>query len=324
MALLRRVIGGFRGLFRKTRVEHELDAELREFLETAAEQKMRTGMTREAAIRAARMALGSVEAVKDRVRDVSWESVFDSFCGDVRYAIRSLRKSRGFSTVAVLTLALGIGATTVIYSVVDTILLQPLPFADSDRLVRVVENVSSVFGGAPIQRGVRYQEFVEWRVRTRTLSDVSAVAPLGQRMVRTREGTAPLWGGMTSVNTFTLLRARAMLGRTLGPGDDANPNVVVLSFDTWQRLFHSERDVVGATIELRAPQPMFQGGVSLDGRLLTVVGVMPAAFELPMEPMDCLPCTCRARHIFTRWGRAASVPVGKSRGFARRWWSDNS
>jgi predicted permease len=286
MTLLKRVIAEFRGLFHKKEVEQELDAELHEFLERAVEQKLRAGMSREEATRAARMELGSLEAVKDRVRDVGWESVFDSFYRDGRYAIRSLRKSPGFSTVAVLTLALGIGATTAIYSVVDTVLLQPLPFLDSDGLVRVVENISSIFGGPPVQRLVRYPEFVEWRARAKTLSEVTAISPLGQRMVRTSEGTAPLWGGMTSANTFTLLGARAMLGRTLGSGDDANPDVVVLSFDTWQRLFHSERGVVGTTIELRAPQPMFQGGVSLDGRLLTIVGVMPADFELPMEPMD--------------------------------------
>ena len=91
---------------------------------------------------------------------------------DVRYAIRSLRKSPGFTSVAVITLALGIGATTAIYSVVDTILLQPLPFADSGRLVRVVENIPFIDRGRPpVQRGVTYQEFLEWRSRTRTLSD---------------------------------------------------------------------------------------------------------------------------------------------------------
>jgi putative ABC transport system permease protein len=207
---------------------------------------------------------------------------------DLRYAVRTLRRSPGFALVAVLTLGLGIGATTAIYSVVDTILLQPLPFADADRLVRVVENVPSTFAGRPpSQRGVTYQEFLAWRVRTRTLSDAAAVAPLGQRMVRTSEGTAGLWAGMISANTFTLLGAHAMLGRTLGPDDEANPNVVVLGFDTWRRLFHSDPNAVGATMELRAPAPMFQEpGSSLEGRLLTVVGVMPASFEFPTGPMD--------------------------------------
>src|SRR5258706_10890636 len=114
---------------------------------------------------------------------------------DVRYAIRSLRKSPAFAAVAIATLALGIGATTAIYSVVDTILLQPLPFADSDRLVRVVENVPSNVAGRPArQRGVTYPDFLEWRVRTRTLSDTVAVTGL-ERLVRTSDGTVRLWGG---------------------------------------------------------------------------------------------------------------------------------
>src|SRR5262245_54818397 len=96
---------------------------------------------------------------------------------DVSYAIRTLRRSPGFTAVAVLTLALGVGATTAIYSVVDTILLQPLPFTGGDRLVRIVEIVpSSVAGRAPAQRGFTYQEFVEWRSRARTLDDAFAVA----------------------------------------------------------------------------------------------------------------------------------------------------
>ena len=104
---------------------------------------------------------------------------------DARYAIRSLRRSPGFASIAILTLALGIGATTAIYSVVDTILLQPLPFADSDRLVRVVENVP--FGldpsRPPIRRGLPYQDFLEWRTRTQTLIDTFAIAASG-RLVR--------------------------------------------------------------------------------------------------------------------------------------------
>jgi putative ABC transport system permease protein len=197
---------------------------------------------------------------------------------DVRYAIRTLRKSPGFATVAVLTLALGIGATTAIYSVVDTILLQPLPFPDSDRLVRVIENVPSYEPGrAPFQRGRTYQQFLEWRARTRTLSDIAGISPaIG--LARTSEGTARLWGSTVSTNAFTLLGARAMLGRTLVSGDDANPDVVVLSFDTWQRVFRSDTGVVGTTVEfLRAER---------EGRLLTIIGVLPAAFEFPTGRAD--------------------------------------
>src|SRR5947209_8562555 len=109
---------------------------------------------------------------------------FDQFRQDVRYALRTTRRAPAFAAVAMLTLAIGIGATTAIYSVVDTVLLRPLPFTDSDRLVRIVENVPSRVTGRVQQRGMTYPDLVEWRTRTRTLSDVVAVAGLA-RIVRT-------------------------------------------------------------------------------------------------------------------------------------------
>ena len=116
-------------------------------------------------------------------------------CGDRRASRRSPS----------LTLALGIGATTAIYSVVDTILLQPLPYADSDRLVRVFENVPFIDAGRPpSQRGPTYQEFLEWRSRARTLTDAVAIIGMAQRTARTSNGTARLWGAMVSGETFPL------------------------------------------------------------------------------------------------------------------------
>jgi putative ABC transport system permease protein len=197
---------------------------------------------------------------------------------DARYAIRTLRNSPGFALVAVLTLALGIGATTAIYSVVDSILLQPLAFADSGRLVRVIENVSYVAGRPPLQGGMTFDQFLDWRARTTTLTDAVAVMP-GQMLVRTGDGTARLWGAMISADAFTQLQSRAMMGRALDQGDEAHPDVVVLGFDAWRRFFHSDPGVVGTTIELQRAPP-------LERRLLTVIGVMPGGFEFPTTRMD--------------------------------------
>ena len=124
MAVFSRIIGGLRGLFQKNRAEQDLDDELREYLEAAVEQKMSGGMSRDAAVRAARVEIGSVEAVKDRVRDVGWESVIESMWQDVRFALRMLRKQPAFTAAAVTTLALGIGGTTAIFSVVDALFLR--------------------------------------------------------------------------------------------------------------------------------------------------------------------------------------------------------
>ena len=202
---------------------------------------------------------------------------------DVRYALRTLRRSPGFAIVAVLTLALGIGATTAIYSVVDTILLQPLPFPDSDRLVRVIENFPHIVPGRPLmQRGITHQEFLDWRARAKTFSDATAVIGMSQRMVRTPQGAAGLWGAMASGQTFALFQVRAMLGRTLVAGDEATPDVVVLSYDTWRRHFNADPAVVGTALELRTGALM----TPIPPRLLTVVGVLPADFELPTGPLD--------------------------------------
>jgi hypothetical protein len=139
---------------------------------------------------------------------------------DVEYAVRSLSRSRSFAIAAILTLSIGIGATTAIYSVVDTILLRPLPYPDSDRLVRIIENWT--VNGRVFQRGVTHPEFLEWTSRARTLSETTAVVSMGQRMVRTVQGAAGLWGAMVSPNTFAVLRVHATLGRTLGAAGSAS------------------------------------------------------------------------------------------------------
>jgi putative ABC transport system permease protein len=195
--------------------------------------------------------------------------------GDLSYAIRSLARSPGFTAAAIVTLSIGIGATTAIYSVVNTILLQPLPYPDADRLFTVVENVAPFRAGFQwTQRGPNNLEFAEWRTRARTFDATAASVGMGQRLVRTSRGTAGLWGTSISGNLFDLLGARAMLGRTINAGDDTAPDVVVLSFDTWRRHFDADPAIVGRAIEFRA------GGISTTPpRILTVVGVMPEPFR---------------------------------------------
>ena len=194
---------------------------------------------------------------------------------DLTYAIRSLARSPGFTVAAILTLAIGVGATTAIYSVVSTILLQPLPYPDADRLFTIVENMAPARAGFSwVQRGPNNLEFAEWRSRTTTLEATAAAVGMGQRLVRTSRGTAGLWGTAVSSNLLELLGARAMLGRTLAPADDRSPDVVVLSSDTWRRHFDADPDIVGRAIEFRA------GGISQSApRRLTVVGVMPPSFR---------------------------------------------
>jgi len=202
---------------------------------------------------------------------------------DVRYAIRSLLRTPAFTAATVLTLAIGIGAATAIYSVVDTILFRPLPFPGGDRLVRLVEYGPHFREGQPpLQRGITYQEHQGWRDRAKTIDEAAAIIGMSQRMVKTTDGAAGLWGAMVSGNIFSLLQTRPHLGRTLQPGDDADPTVVVLSHDTWRRHYHSDPLIVGRTLEVRmgallaARPPLF----------LTVIGVLPQDFEFPTGTLD--------------------------------------
>jgi putative ABC transport system permease protein len=203
---------------------------------------------------------------------------------DLIYAMRSLARSRGFTVAAILTLAIGIGAATAIYSVVDTILLQPLPFPDSDRLVQVIEYAPPFAPGRPIrQSGINHQEFLDWRQRTKTLEHMSAVIQMSQRMVKTPDGAAGLWGAMVAVDN-NLLRIRPLLGRMLQPQDEANPDVVVLSHETWQTHYHGDPAIIGKALEFRTGALL----APIPTRLLTVVGVLPADVELPTGRLDFL------------------------------------
>src|SRR5205809_2487042 len=137
MSLLRNITSGLRSLFRKEQVDRELDEELGAYLEMEAAERMKEGMSRVAALRAVRLERGSLEVTKEVVRSAGWESFVETLWHDLRFATRMLRKNPGFAAVAVLTLALGIGVNIAIFSIVESVLLRPLPFHDPDRLFAV-------------------------------------------------------------------------------------------------------------------------------------------------------------------------------------------
>ncbi len=281
--MLNDIMFRLRSLFRRHAIEQELDDELRFHLEEQVETYLRAGLSRDEAVRRATLEFGGLTQIKELHRDARGVGLIEEFGRDARYAVRQLRRSPAFALAALVCLGIGIGATTAIFSVVNAVLLQPLPFPDSDRLVRMAENVPPpARGRPPLQRGLTVPEFLEWRAQSKTLSNAYAVAGVGQRLVRTTQGAVGLWGAMASTNAFALVQVPAMLGRTLDASDEADPNVVVLSHDTWQRHFNSDPSAIGTAIEFRAGALMGP----LPPRLMTIVGVLPPGISLPDGAAD--------------------------------------
>lgn len=265
MRWLRRAVLGMVGLLRQSQQEQDLDAELKEFLALAIEDKVRGGMSREAATRAARIELGSVAAVKDHVRDVGWERVVDSTWQDVRYAVRTLRRSPGFTAVTVATLALGIGANTAIFSVINAVMLRRLPVNHPEELVQLL----SVYPGEPRTNLFWWRHYEHVRERSHSFSDVVAVADA--RFTVAGEGleAAAIEGQYVSGNLFSVLGLQPVLGRALDTSDDQlgskTATSAVVSWTYWTGRLQADPAIVGRVLVV-------------NGVPTTVVGVAPKAF----------------------------------------------
>lgn len=228
------VLSGLRALVRRDRAEQELDAELQQFLDAAVEAKISRGMSRETAVRAARLELGGVEAVKDRVRDVWWESALLRSIGqDIDYAIRMMRRLPGLTAVILLTLALSVGANTAIFTLLNAVLLRPLAVPEPDRLVEVLTR----YEREPVS-GLQWKYFEYLRQNNHVFSDLLAVSLSRLRIDRDGVESETVDGAFVSASTFSTLRLAPVAGRVFD-ARDAQPNapaVAVLSWSYWKRL----------------------------------------------------------------------------------------
>ncbi len=262
---LRSVVAGVRALFRKKQAEQEMDEELRGYLDAAAKDKLRSGMSQEEALRAARVEMGSIDAVKEEIRSAGWESTLETIWQDLRFGLRVLRRNRGFTAVAALTLALGIGGTAVVFSLLDAVLLRPLPYPHSERLFRLF----------PVEgkrkRSVEqasYADFRDWRHQTRTFESLAAYEGESLNLTGTAEPES-LEASTITPGFFATLGVSPVLGREFRSDD--TEFVAILSYALWQRRFGGDAGIVGKPVHL-------------EGQMYTVVGVLPPPVRFRSMP----------------------------------------
>ncbi len=258
-------------LFRKPLAERQLDSELRFHLEQQIADYIAAGMTPEEARRRAQIELGGFEQVKEKCRDLGAARIVETLIQDLRYGLRQLRRNPGFTAVAVITLALGIGANTAIFSVVDTVLLRPLPFANPSRLIALHEGIPKL--GYP-KMGFSPPDFDVFAREQRSFSTIGAFR---DEHVDISSGGEPerVTAARVSASLFPMLGVEPLQGRTFSPEEDARGhNVVLLSYKLWRRRYGGSGGIIGRTIEL-------------DRRPYTVIGVMRRNFEFPLRgPQD--------------------------------------
>src|SRR5205807_2363072 len=259
-----------RSLFRWAQADRELDDELRDHLERKTEEYVAQGMTPEGAHRRARLDLGGIEQTKEKCRDARKVNWIQYFVQDLLFCLRLLRKSPGFTAVAILTLALGIGANTAVFSVVNGVLFRPLAYQESNQLylIQVVWSQMSKFYPLIPANLPGYQI---WRKQCHAFEDIAIAEGASADLTGSGEPVEihGVWG---SANLFALLGVAPAFGRDFLPMEDetGRGRVVILTNRFWRGYFHSDPAVIGRTI-------------TLDGLPFTVVGVLPASFHFPAQ-----------------------------------------
>jgi len=273
MTLWSRIRSWFNAMLRRSRMESEMDAELRFHIETFAEDLIRDGMARDEAMRRARIEFGGIERVKEEGREARGVNFVESLVVDLRYGARMLRKNPGFTLVAVLTLALGIGANTAMFSVINAVLLRPLPYPDSDRLMFVFLTGAT---GEPERSSYGVADYLAAHDGQQTFSHFAGIS-LGDNAFTYVGGAEPqkIRGTSATGEFFAVLGVAPLLGRSFDPANDrpGKPREVVLSYRFWKTQFGGDPGMVGRAM-------------LLDGEAYTIVGVMPADFRFGPRNSD--------------------------------------
>jgi predicted permease len=295
-----------RRLVHRRRAERELDEEIRAHLEMEIEQNIADGMSPEEARLAARRSFGSVAIAKEDSRAMWGLASLEILWQDLRYGARMLLKHKGFTLVAILTLALGIGANTAVFSVINAVLIRSLPFAEADQLVMIWETQPDVRG--PVGS---YPDFQDWRAQAQSFQGMAAFSNkrYGKAELTGQGETVEAQGMLITYDLFPLLGLKPIFGRNFLPEEEqpTNNRVVILSQSLWRRGFANDPGVIGKSIQL-------------DGSSFTVVGVMgeqyplETDFWLPLSHLSQIDLTSRRHHSVQAIGRLkAGVTIEQAR-----------
>jgi putative ABC transport system permease protein len=260
----------FRSLFRRQAVESEVETELRFHMERQIEKYVQCGLTREEATRRTRLEFGGYEQVKEEHRDARGVGLIEILMRDVRFGFRTLGNNLGFSIVAILTLALGIGANTAIFSVVYAALIRPLPYAQASRLITLGEVRPQE--GQSMQSSTRiwvtsYPDYLDWTRQSKSFQSLAGFS--GDAFTLHGAGEPELvFAAQATINFFSTLGVKPFLGRDFAVGEDiaAGPKVAILPYSTWIRRFGGDPHIIGRSIQL-------------DDKSVSIIGVLPREFE---------------------------------------------
>jgi predicted permease len=311
-------MGWLRQLFSRRRRYDELSESIHEHLDEKTADLMDRGMTREQAEATARREFGNVTLIEERSREVWQWPTLESLWADMRFALRQLVKSPGFTLTAVVTLTLGIAVNTTMFSMVSALLMPRLPGRDPQQIV-VVSSVDPGGGFQPDVHAVSAPNFVQWRADTRVFADMAAAddGRIGSLVSWQSQPEAISYSAVTP-NYFSLFGAEPMLGRNFELSEDqpGRDHVVILSFGLWKQRFHADPSVVGRTLRL-------------DREDYTIVGVMPADFRLlgftpqlwtplTLSPADISPASRNNRYLDLFARPAPGVTLGRARAAMQR------
>ncbi len=259
-----------RTILQRSRVESEMDAELRFHMESYADDLMRGGVAREEALRRARLEFGGIENAKEECRETRGVHFAETLVQDLRYGLRTMLRSPGFTVTAMLALALGIGANTAIFSVVNAVLLRPLAFYQPDRLVQVWHTPPQKSFPGMLTFAVSPANFLDWRKQNSSFDDMSAYG-FGRYTLTGSGHPEAIRMCAATVGLFSILHAQPLLGRSFLAGEDepGHEHEVVLSYGIWRSHFAGDPEVVGKNIQL-------------NGQAYLVVGLMGPGFEFPV------------------------------------------